>query len=234
MNRPAARTTGTLTAVAIAGAVAALLAGCATAPHDGTDAGPAPRATAGTLGTGFSDPEHPPAPEATITPAPGSWSGVHPPADYRVVLLSDRGDTRDSAAARTLVDAVDSWAAAEDVTVTEVEAATPDDRIAAVTRAVHEGADLVVSVGNDMVDPVAAVSPTALHQPFLVLGAEIAEPTSNVTAADWTGGGFRGEGLGPSSHYDPSTFTDDRAGRALRAGVAAALHDLSGTVVWVD
>ncbi|MBF4616328.1 hypothetical protein ITJ56_17420 [Curtobacterium sp. VKM Ac-1376] len=226
-----------LTAVALVGTGAVLLAGCSAGSVGGTGAGPSAtasaRTSAGVLGAGFSDADRPPAPEATIHPEPGSWSGVHAPDDYDVVLLSDAGEAADDAPTKTLVGAVESWAADEDVTVTEVAAKDADDRIAAVIRAVDEGPDLVISVGNHMVDPLAAVSPTALHQQFLVVGAEIAEPTSNVTAADWTGGGFRGEGLGPSSHYDPSTFTEDRAARALRAGLAAVLHDLRGIVVWV-
>jgi hypothetical protein len=184
------------------------------------------------LGAGFVDADRVPAPESTISPAPHSWDAVHPPSGYDVVLLADAGDH--SAGTRTLTDAVESWAADERVHVTSVTAASPDDRLDAVDRAVRAHADLVVSVGDPMVDPVAAVSPSALSQQFLVLGAEIAEPTANVTAADWTGAGFRGEGLGASSHHDPASFTDDRAGRALRAGVAAVLHDLRGLVVWVD
>lgn len=237
VTRLATRTTVLLTAVALAGAGAVLLAGCSGASDDttggtGPTATAAAHASAGVLGAGFSDPDQPPAPEATIHPEPGSWSGVHAPAGYDVVLLSDAGDAAD-APTRTLLDAVESWAADEDVTVTPVSAKDADDRIAAVLRAVDAEPDLVITVGNHMVDPLAAVSPTALHQQFLVVGAEIAEPTSNVTAADWTGGGFRGEGLGPSSHYDPETFTADRAARGLRAGLAAVLHDLRGIVVWV-
>jgi hypothetical protein len=67
-----------------------------------------------------------------------------------------------------------------------------------------------------------------------VVGAELAEPTANVTAADRTGASFRGEGLGMSSTYDPATFTSERAGRAVRAGVAAVLNGLTGIVIWLD
>ncbi|PZE83229.1 hypothetical protein [Curtobacterium sp. MCBD17_032] len=227
-------------ALVVAGTV--LVAGCSAqsdgAADRGSDTGrhsaPAgvPTAVRGTgaLGPGFVDPAEPPAPEATIDPAPGSWDDVAPPAGYRVVLLSP-GDP--STETETLIDAVGSWADAEDVTVVPVVADTADDRLSSVAEAIGERSDLVISVGDELVDPIAAISPSALHQQFLVLGAEIAEPTSNVTAADWTGAGFRGEGLGVSSHHDPATFTDERAGRALRAGVAATLNDLSGIVVWV-
>ena len=58
-----------------------------------------------------------------------------------------------------------------------------------------------------------------LDQQFLVLGAELAEPTENVTAADWAGASFRGEGLGMPSSYDPATFTP--SGPRARSGPAS-------------
>ncbi|WP_448630981.1 hypothetical protein [Cellulomonas soli] len=67
-----------------------------------------------------------------------------------------------------------------------------------------------------------------------MVGAEIAEPTANVTAADWSGASYRGEGLGSASTYDPASFTPDRCARAVRAGVAAVLGEVTGVVVWVD
>lgn len=233
--------------LAVVVAAGLLIAGCSATPRPSTSDGaeaavraPGDASSVGTLAEGFADAADPPAPEATFTPSPGSWDGVHPPAGYRVVLLSSGavdadgdGEDGEAPAPRTLIAAVDRWAADEGVTVTHVQPRSPDDVIPAVGRAVAAAPDLVISVGNDMVDPVAAMSPSALHQQFLVLGAEIAEPTSNVTAADWTGAGFRGEGLGAASHHDPATFTPERAGRALRAGVAAVLHGFNGTVVWV-
>jgi hypothetical protein len=37
-----------------------------------------------------------------------------------------------------------------------------------------------------------------------------------------------------SSTYDPTTFTAERAGRAVRAGVAAVLNELTGIVIWLE
>jgi hypothetical protein len=62
----------------------------------------------------------------------------------------------------------------------------------------------------------------------------VAEPTHNVTAADWTGASFRGEGLGMPDAYDPATFTHERATRAVRAGVAAVLNRITGIVIRLD
>ncbi|MFE5191061.1 hypothetical protein [Streptomyces sp. NPDC056628] len=83
-------------------------------------------------------------------------------------------------------------------------------------------------------DPLAAPSPRHLGQQFLVDGAELAEPTENVTAADATGASFRGEGLGMSSPYDARSFTGARRAAAVRAGVAAVLSDLPGIVPRLD
>lgn len=204
---------------------ATLAAGCGAAddwsrPH-------AAPAAVGALGAGFVDPDAPPAPEATITPRPGSWNGVHPAPGYRVVLLTSGED----APTRTLVGAVTRWAADEDVSLKTVTAADPSDYIASTVRAMRLEPDLIVVAGNGLVDPLALVSANHLDQQFLVLGAEVAEPTFNVTAANWTGAAFRGEGLAMRDAYDPASFTPRRAGEALRAGVAAVLHGITGIVV---
>src|SRR4051794_8713757 len=84
-------------------ATAVLVASCGSgddwsAPH------PKPIAV-GALGPGFVDPTAPPAPEATISPRPGSWDGVHPSKGYRVVLLTAGEDCP----TRTLARAVTKW-----------------------------------------------------------------------------------------------------------------------------
>jgi hypothetical protein len=204
---------------------AALVSGCgssrdSSAPH-------AKPTAVGTLGPGFIDPTAPPAPEATITPRPGSWDRVHPSKGYRVVLLTAGKDLP----TRTLVGAVTSWAEQEHVSLKTVVATGPDQFIPRISRAIDLAPDLVICAGNRLVDPLALVTPSHLDQQFLVIGAELAEPTANVTAADWAGASFRGEGLGMPSAYDPATFTRERAGRAVRAGVAAVLNDLTGIVI---
>ncbi|SCG51343.1 type 1 periplasmic-binding domain-containing protein [Micromonospora inositola] len=219
------RPAGTL-AAAVAAAV--LISGCSSGddwsrPH-------AKPAAVGTLGPGFVDPAAPPAPEATITPQPGSWNGVHPSKGYRVVLLTAGEDPQ----TKTLVSAVTAWAEEEHVSLKTVTAKEPDQLIPSISRAIDLAPDLIIGAGNDLVDPLALVTANHLDQQFLVVGAELAEPTANVTAADWTGASFRGEGLGMSSTYDPATFTPERAGRAVRAGVAAVLNDLTGIVIWLD
>jgi len=184
----------------------------------------------GTLGPGFVDPAKPPAPEATVTPRPGSWDGVHPSKGYRVVLLT----AGDDAPTKTLAHAVTEWAEQEDVSLKTVTAAAAHQFIPSITKAMDLKPDLIICAGNALVDPLALVTANHLDQQFLVIGAELAEPTVNVTAADWTGASFRGEGLGLPSKYDPATFTHERATRAIRAGVAAILTGWTGIVLRLD
>lgn len=209
-------------------ATAVLISGCGSGqdwsrPHEKPTA-------VGTLGPGFFDPATPPSPEATITPRPRSWDGVRPSEGYRVVLLTAGSDAQTT----MLANAVTDWAEAEDVSLKTVTAAAPQEYIKRISSAIDLSPDLVISAGDDLVDPLALVTASHLDQQFLVIGAELAEPTANVTAADWTGASFRGEGLGMSSAYDPATFTPERAGRAVRAGVSAVLNGLTGIVIWLD
>jgi hypothetical protein len=215
---------GTLAAAVV---TAVLVSGCGSGddwsrPH-------AEPTAVGALGPGFFDPARPPAPEATVTPRPGSWDGVHPSKEYRVVLLT----AGKAPQTRTLVNAVTQWAEEEHVSLRTITAAESGHFISRIDAAIELAPDLIISAGNDLVDPLALVTPNHLGQRFLVLGAELAEPTANVTAADWTGASFRGEGLGMSSTYDSATFTPERARRAVRAGVAAVLNGLTGIVIWL-
>ena len=209
-------------------ATAALIGGCGSG-DDWSEPHTKPVAV-GTLGPGFVDPHKPPAPEATITPRPGSWDGVHPSKGYRVVLLT----AGDDSPTRTVVDAVTKWADEEDVSLKRITVADPHQYVPSIRRSIDMAPDLVISAGNHLVDPLALVTASHLDQQFLIIGAEVAEPTVNVTAADWTGASFRGEGLGLPSAYDPATFTQERATRAVRAGVAAVLHGITGIVIRLD
>ncbi|MDG4778139.1 hypothetical protein O7614_00570 [Micromonospora sp. WMMD961] len=216
-----------LRAVAMLAAIAALVTACSSS-DDWSQPRPTPSAV-GTLGPGFVTPSTKPAPEATITPQPGSWAGIHPPKDYRVVLLTAGDDTP----TKSLVTAVKAWADDEHVDLRTIAVGNAHDAVPSIAKAMEMGPDLIVSAGNDLVDPLALVTPSHLDEKFLVVGAELAEPTHNVTAVDWDGASFRGEGLGASSTYDPASFTGERCAAAIRAGVAAVLSDLTGIVVWL-
>jgi len=201
----------------------ALLSGCAS---DWSRPGPAPTPI-GALAPGFV-PTPTPTPEATIDPVAGSWDDVRASPGMRVVLLTAGED----APTRALADAVRGWAGEDQA---DLRTVTVDGSpIDAIVTALDMRADLIVGVGNDLIDPLTVVSANHLDQQFLVVGAELPEPTANVTAVDWAGASFRGEGNGASSTYDAASFTPERCASAVRAGVAAVLHDLTGIVIWID
>lgn len=211
-----------LRSLLVAAVAAVLIAGCGAEDWSAPHARPV---AVGALGAGFVDPARPPAPEATITPQAGSWDAVHPSKGYRVVLLT----TGEDAATKTLESAVHDWAEAEDVSLKTVTAR--GDLIPPIVAAMDLRPDLIVATGNALVDPLALVTANHLDRQFLVLGSELPEPTVNVTAANWPGAAFRGEGVAMRDAYDAKTFTPERAGRALRAGVAAVLCGYTGIVV---
>jgi hypothetical protein len=205
---------------------AGVLAGCG--PADWTTPRTGPTAS-GTLDADFV-PTPTPSPEATFAPPTGSWDEVVPTRGYRVALLT-YGDDEPTAA---VVTAVEAWAKAVHADLRVVRAQSPADLVPAIVRAMDLRPEVVISAGNALVDPLAVVSANHLDQQFLVVGAELAEPTHNVTAVDWDGASFRGEGLGAASTYDPASFTPERCGAAVRLGVAAVLSGVTGYVLWVD
>ncbi|MDH2416878.1 hypothetical protein [Nocardioides sp. CER19] len=228
----------------VAAAVLALATACSSSSADeqdapppspspsivGADGGPVrPAEGTGTLGPGFVTPTAPPPPGGTMTPSPDSWSSVQVPDGYTAALLS----TDDSPAARHLATAVKAWAAAHHVGLALVPAHDPGSYVAAIQKAIDLHPDLVISAGDALADPLALVTASWTQQKFLLLGAELAEPTYNVTAAVWKGTAARGGGSG-SARADVSTFTVERARRALDAGVAAVLRGYAGYVVQVD
>src|SRR5262245_16837278 len=215
--------------VAAAAALAVGVYGCAA--YEDAPRPPTGRRPVGSLGSGFIDAAAPPAPESTIRPRPGSWDAVRPPPGYHVVLLT----AGDDAATTTVVTGVKQWAAAEHVWLDTVAPTEPDGFVDGIVEAMDLAPDLVICAGNALVDALALVTASHLHQQFLVVGAQLPEPTVNVTAAIWRGASSRG-GEVPDRvwTFDPDAFTAGHASAAIRAGVASVLSDITGIVIWLD
>lgn len=173
-----------------------------------------------------------------VKPAPETWTRVRPSSAYRVLLLADGKDDhtpRDPQVA-ILVDAVQKWAQEEDRVKLKIRyLSDPHTYTDGIDKAASgDNADLIVTAGNSLVDPVAAISANYAGenpQQFLVLGAEVAEPTNNIAASDWTGSAYLGEGLPQEHYYDPASVTAPRAHAALRAGAAAILSGYRSLIV---
>ena len=72
------------------------------------------------------------------------------------------------------------------------------------------------------------------NQQFLVVGAQLPEPTVNVTAAIWQGASSRGrEVADPPSSFDAGAFPRV-VNAAIQSGAASVLSDLTGRVSWLD
>jgi hypothetical protein len=145
----------------------------------------------------------------------------HTPSDPQVAIL---------------VNAVQRWAQEEDRVKLKVRyLSDPHTYTDGIDKAASgDNADLIVTAGNRLVDPIAAISANYAGenpQQFLVLGAEVAEPTNNIAASDWTGSAYLGEGLPESHYYDPAAVTAPRAYAALRAGAAAILSGYRSVIV---
>ena len=135
----------------------------------------------------------------------------------------------------TLVTAVKQWANAEYVRLETVGVTEPHRVVDGIVEAMDRRPDLVICAGNALVDALALVTASHLDQQFLVVGAQLPEPTVNVTAAIWQGASSRGREVPNTAlSFDPDAFTPEHAGAAIRAGVASVLSDLTGIVIWLD
>ncbi|WP_020014354.1 BMP family ABC transporter substrate-binding protein [Promicromonospora sukumoe] len=210
-----------------AAAVALTLAACggavphAATPHDG--ASPAPLTGFAARFVGSS---HQPAPEATVRPTPGTWDDVAAPAGFSIVVVA-RGDDASTA---TLTGAVEHYAETHGADLTVLPARDDDEVEQRIDEAVAAASDLVVGVGDGVVDVFSLITAQYLETDFLLVGAQLPEPTHNVTAVVWPGAEFRGTGLGNDA-VRPNAVTPVIAREAVAAGAASVLHDLTGIVI---
>lgn len=230
----------TLAVIAVLAAVAAttVLVLRRTDPMDWNSRHSAPHAQ-GQLDAGFHAPDvHSYYSSQVVNPDPETWTRVRPASDYRVLLLAagKDADTPSDPQVAILVEAVRRWARDESRVKLKIrylsDPATFIEDLDGAAK--HDNADLIVTAGNSLVDPVAVVSANYAGydaQQFLVLGAEVAEPTTNIAATDWAGSAYLGEGLDESQYYDPAAVTAPRAYAALRAGAAAVLSGYTSVIV---
>ncbi|GAA2247483.1 BMP family ABC transporter substrate-binding protein [Herbiconiux moechotypicola] len=204
-------------------AVLLLVTGCTAASQAVSSASPTPSP----LGEGFLGGNPSPSPEATITPEAGSWAGVAVPRGYRVTLVAATADET----AEQVVAATEEWAERDGVELDVVTAADGDEVESAIVDATTARVDLVLGAGAGIVDVFSLISAQHLDQRFLVVGAELPEPTENVTSVIWPGASFRGSGISGDDAVDPASYTPDRVAAGLSAGVAAVVHGITGIVI---
>jgi hypothetical protein len=205
-------------ALVVAGAV---LAGCGgdeatTSPTTGDPSVAAPTGTA-----------------YAAVPEPGRTLAATPagPAEVRgfrlAVVVPDR-----SAVSRRLLAATQAFADDGGAVLQVFTARGGGDPVGtALAEAVASGADLVVGLGEGVVDVFTFETAQLLDQQFLVVGAQLAEPTENVTAVIWPGATGRGAAAAPDGELDPDAATEQRGSQALAVGVDAVRRGETGVVL---
>ncbi|MFD7026338.1 BMP family ABC transporter substrate-binding protein [Promicromonospora sukumoe] len=211
--------------LASAGVVLALAACGAMGPGGSADEAASPKPLTG-FAAQFVGSSHQPAPEATVRPTPGTWDDVAAPDGYSMVVIA-QGDDPTTA---TLTAAVEHYAAEHGADLTVLPARDHDEVERRIDEAAAAAPDLVVGVGDGVVDVFSLITAQYLETDFLVVGAQLPEPTHNVTAVVWPGAEFRGTGLGNDEAH-ANAVTPSRARKAVAAGTASVLHDLTGIVI---
>lgn len=167
-------------------------------------------------------------------PAPGRTVEAVVPAhavDLRgvriAVVIPDEGAT-----SRALQEGLRGFAEVNGLVVEEFvatgDAASVD---AAFAQALEAEPHIVVGLGAGAVDVFAYNSSQWLDQDFLLLGAQVAEPTSNVAAVVWEGATSRGSGAPADGDLDDTAVTPSRAAEAVSVGLATVMSGESGIVL---
>lgn len=205
------RATALLTAVT----ALALLSACA----------PAPGAVPIPTGTAY---EQVPAPGRTIDPEPPA-AELDLSGQRIAIVISDQG-----VATQTLASAVRSTAEAAGASVDAFPAeadVTTEDAFAA---AVESAPEIVVGVGEGVVDVFSYETAQRLEQQFLLIGGQLPEPTENVTAVIWSGATSRGSGAPADGESDSGSVTEIRAVEAAASGLESVQAGVVGVVLHLD
>lgn len=212
---------GTARIVVVAVGLLAVASGCAAG---GEDAAPNPAAD-----------EAPAAPE--VVPEPGRTIEATPPAaadldGYRLAaIIAD-----DSATSAELLTSVRSVASDTGAELREFSAddAGEDPVGAALAEALESDPDVIVALGAGTVDVLSFESAQLLDHQFLVVGAQLPEPTDNVTAVVWGGATSRGSAASADGELDVASVTAERGEDALEAGLASIQAGTTGVVLHLD
>lgn len=193
---------------------------------------------------GGSTSSQPPAPvasssaageSAVVLPEPGRTIEVEPvsaPTEWtglRLAVVVPVG----SPSADRLRKAVSDAASARGASVEEIVAAAPgiDALGAAFEAAVATDPDLVVGLGGAASDVFGFETPKHLDRQFLIVGAQVAEPTANVTAVIWEGATSRGSSAAADGALEDDASTLSRGEEALAAGVESVRAGITGVVL---
>jgi hypothetical protein len=167
-------------------------------------------------------------------PAPGRTVEATPPSQLDnlrgVRIAAVVADS--SAASQGLQAGMRELAAQQGLIVEEFVAGDgPAPVDAALADALATEPHVVVGLGDAAVDAIASASAQHLDQDFLLVGAQSAEPTANVTAVIWDGATSRGSSAPADDVSYAASATPERAVTALTSGLGSVLSGMTGIVL---
>ncbi len=189
-------------------------------------------------GCAAADPDAAPAAEpagaSTVVPEPGRTIEATPPGTapamtgYRIAVVHPP-----TAEANRLLQGVLALADDAGASIQTYDAASTaeSDVAQALSDATADQPDLVVGVGADVVDTFSYDTAQMLDQQFLLIGAQLAEPTQNVTAVIWEGATSRGSAAAPDADLSSESATVEVAERATASGMASIRDGVTGVVL---
>jgi len=200
--------------LAAALALVAITAGCATPPADVAALTPPPAAAPADTGTPL------PVPGSTSTPAPGTWDAVEIPAGLALVIVTSADDAADAETTAAIA-AIETYATAHNAAVTVTSG--PDlERL--LLEAAAAQPDAIITLGPAGLDAIDRASASNLAVPFLLIGAQLPEPTDNVSTVIWPGADSR------ASDGAVAGSLAAHAASAVSVGIAAVVEGRTGTV----
>lgn len=209
--------------IAVGALLLGALSGCA--PTDGSVA--APPASSPTTAE----------PSAPQVPVPGSTheasaltfpDGI--PAGFSLTVVAP--ETTGDAAADTAAAVAELRSFAEDHGAASIRVLPAEDDVPSgviggddlLIAALADRPDVIVVLGESILTDLDGATASNLDQQFVILGAQLPEPTSNVTAVVWPGADVRlADGISPVIAL--------RASAALEAGLQAVFADTTGIVI---
>lgn len=207
--------------IGLAGILLAATTACtSTVPTDGDTQ---PSTTLSTEDTAEASATRP-SPGATLPPIAAPPASPDRLAGFTVRIVAADDALSASGTAAAIAFAQQNGADVE----ASVSAAGDDDAFAAdLDEAVAAAPSVILTVGPNAIDLVDSASVNTISQLFLLVGAQLPEPTANVTAAVWPGADSRG--TVSMAETSPEAFAA-HVDAGLEAGFAAILADETGYV----
>ena len=192
-----------------------------------TGTGSASTSTDSTSSTGIaSTPPQVPAPGSTVAATSiTTLDGIPAGLTLTIIAPDITGDAAaDTTSAVAELQGFAELHGAASIRILPADATAPTDSDALLQDALADQPDVIVVLGEAILTALDSATASNLNQQFVLLGAQLPEPTSNVTAVVWPGADTRlADGISPE--------IAPRTSEALEAGLTAVAAEKTGLVL---